>query len=112
MAKKPETVFKERILKRLEELPNTWALKTQERSKRGIPDLLLCMDGLFVAIELKKSDKDDPDPLQEWNLDCIVKAGGVAITCYPENWVAVFNYLKKLAGKSASGRGIKFELSH
>ena len=112
MAKKPETRFKDRILPRLEELPNTWVLKTQERSKRGVPDILICLDGVFVAMELKKSSQDAPDALQEWNLNCIVEAGGISIVCYPENWPAVFAFLKKLAGHSKTGKGVKFECSH
>lgn len=97
MAKKPETLFKEKVQDFIKTLPNTWCLKTQERTIRGIPDLLLCIKGQFVAIELKKSVEDEPDPLQEFNLTKITKAGGASLTAYPENWPQVMGVLIKLA---------------
>lgn len=45
----------------------------------GIPDLLCCIRGRFVAVEVK-TPEGKLSPLQERNLDRIANAGGVAIT--------------------------------
>lgn len=103
MAKKPETLFKERIYPKLKTLPNTWVVKIQQVAKRGTPDFLLCINGLFVAIELKKSVDEEPDALQEWNLENIADCGGAAMVAYPENWDATYTVLQKLAGKPKPG---------
>jgi len=45
---------------------------------RGVPDILACVKGLFVAIEIKEGF-DSLSPIQCEQLDRIkVKAGGVA----------------------------------
>ena len=49
-----------------------------EMQERGIPDLLCCWDGLFVAIELKEPGKE-PDAIQQYHLEGIVKAKGYAL---------------------------------
>jgi hypothetical protein len=101
MAKKPETNLKERVLKRIKELPYTWVYKTNDVSRRGIPDILLCVRGNFIAIELKKSEKDYPDPLQEHNLTRIGASGGVALVCHPKNLDAIMVLLSDIAHRVA-----------
>ena len=49
-----------------------------EMQERGIPDLLCCWDGLFVAIELKEPGKE-PDAIQQYHLEQVVKAKGYAL---------------------------------
>ena len=58
MAKKPETVFKERIRPKLDMIPDSWWIKTQMLATVGVPDFLGCVNGLFVGIELKASQAD------------------------------------------------------
>lgn len=112
MSKKPETTFKEWVRAKLERLPNTKVFKIQQVGIRGSPDFLMCVNGHFVAMELKKSDKEEPAALQTWNLNCVTNAGGISVVCYPENWAAVWQCLKEIAGKSESGLNIKQETSH
>lgn len=97
MSKKPETLFKERIMPMLEALPRTYVIKTQEVSRRGVLDVLMCVNGLFVALELKKGLAEDPDELQRWNMQKIGAAGGIAILAYPENWETVFEIVSEIA---------------
>lgn len=66
----------------------------------GTPDLLLCVNGTFVALELKKDAKSKPTELQKHNLNRIIQAGGLAFVVYPENWQDVFNTLKLLSGEN------------
>lgn len=97
MAKKEETLFKERVAKALKTLPNTWFVKIQQVSLRGIPDFLLCIGGRFVAIELKSSRRAHRNPLQEWTLDTIAKTGGHAYLVSPETWPDLFSDIKEMA---------------
>lgn len=94
--KKPETKFKERVQADLKKLKNCWALKIQQVAIRGIPDFLICLCGRFVAIELKKSSKEEPNTLQKWTLEMIAAKGGMCFVANPENWTATFEVLKEL----------------
>jgi len=51
----------------------------------GIPDLLICVNGYFVAVEVK-GDKGKPSELQRYNIGKIKKAGGVAMILYPKDF--------------------------
>lgn len=97
MAKQPETIFKEKVLKDLRALPKTWAEKIQQVAIRGTPDILACVNGHFVSLELKRSDKAKTDPLQDYVLGKISDAGGMALVAHPLNWPDILAKLKKLS---------------
>lgn len=98
MAMKPETKFAQRAITDLNKLPNTWAKKFQEVGRRGIPDIIGCIRGLFFAIELKRDGKCKPDALQTYNLTQIAeKAQGLSFVAYPGNWGQVYGALASLA---------------
>lgn len=94
MAQKAETNFKVRVKAFLKTLPNTWHVKIQQVGLRGTPDLLCCVNGVFVAIELKASRTAPLDRLQAHTLKQIKKAGGTALVAFPENWPVVQEALK------------------
>lgn len=52
---------------------------------RGIPDLLCCVNGRFVAIEVK-AENGKPSELQYYNCDKIREAGGIALILYPRDF--------------------------
>lgn len=54
-------------------------------TKSGIPDLISCVNGYFVAIEVK-AENGKPSELQLWNRDQIRKSGGISIILYPSQW--------------------------
>lgn len=54
-------------------------------TKSGIPDLLVCLNGCFLGIELK-APRGHPDELQIYHLKEIDKAGGFAILLYPKDF--------------------------
>lgn len=93
---KLETKFQNRVLKDLKSLPNTWVLKTQERARRGIPDILSCVAGHFVAIELKASQEAIVSPLQCYEISKIEHSGGYSYIAYPENWDSVLKEIKQI----------------
>lgn len=81
----PETRFKMRVVDKLKELPNVHVIKIQQVVKRGDPDIVMCVAGLFVAWELKVN-KNKATPLQKHQLDLITKAGGLACVVTPDNF--------------------------
>lgn len=97
MAKQPETILKERVLADLKKLPKTYARKIQQVAIVGTPDIFACINGYFVALELKRNEKQKPEPIQEYELTKIKEAGGVALVVTPLNWSGVFAGLQRLA---------------
>lgn len=54
-------------------------------STSGILDLTLCVNGRFVAVELK-SEKGKVSVLQEYNIKEIKRCGGIAIVLRPSEF--------------------------
>lgn len=54
-------------------------------TKSGVPDLLICCNGYFVAVEVK-AENGKPSELQLWNIEQIKKAGGIAMVLYPNQF--------------------------
>ena len=44
----------------------------------GVPDIIACVDGVFIGIETK-AGKGKPTALQEKNLMSIMRTGGIAV---------------------------------
>jgi len=55
-----------------------WVAKVITASRSGVPDLLCVVDGVMLAVEVK-APGGVVAPIQQYNLDKITKAGGVAI---------------------------------
>lgn len=53
--------------------------------KSGIPDLLLCVNGIFISCELKASN-GRPSVLQKMNTSRINNTNGIGIILYPEGF--------------------------
>ena len=96
MAVKPETLFRQRVDKKLKAIPNSWWESIQQRTIRGTPDKIGVVNGWFVALELKASFKNKPTALQQRKLDLINKCSGVAYVVHPGNLDDVFNILLDL----------------
>ena len=78
-----EKTFENKIKKFLEQ-HNAWFVKffANSYTKSGIPDILACVNGYFVGIEVK-AQNGKPSELQLYNVDKIRKAGGFAFVVYP-----------------------------
>jgi len=61
--------------------PRAWIYKTHDASRAGVPDLIVCLDGQFVAMEVKRPG-GMVTALQFATLDDIDRAGGVAHVVY------------------------------
>lgn len=66
---------------------NCWYVKyfANRMTKSGVPDILACVNGYFVAIEVKASN-GKPSELQLWNRDEIRKSRGISIILYPNQF--------------------------
>jgi hypothetical protein len=53
--------------------------------KAGIPDLLMCVNGFFISVELKAA-QGTASKLQKLNTARINKAGGIGIILYPDGF--------------------------
>jgi hypothetical protein len=104
MAKKNETKFSEKVKADVEKIPATWTIKTQEKSRKGVPDRFVCLVGLFVAIE-EKDEGEEPTPLQAIVLADIQRAKGIAFSTTPSAWPAHYEMLKDLAAKRLAAIG-------
>lgn len=79
-----EKTFENKVKKFLEE-EGAWFIKYwagAQFTKAGIPDILACVNGYFVGIEIK-AQNGKPSELQLYNIDKIREAGGFAIVLYP-----------------------------
>lgn len=83
MSQKPETIFRQKFRAKLEKIPNCWWESIQQKTIGGTPDLIGCVAGFFVALELKARDVDHPSPLQRLKLDRIASAGGMGLVVSP-----------------------------
>lgn len=81
-----EKNFENKIKKHLQSL-GIWYVKyfANRMTKVGVPDILACVNGYFVAIEVK-AQNGRPAPLQIHNRDAIRHSGGIAIIVYPDQW--------------------------
>lgn len=93
---KGETQFKERFAPHLKCIPFSYWIKTQMMSVLGIPDYLGCVQGRFVAIELKRDAKEKPTRLQRYVLDKIEEAGGLVFVAHPQNAEDVIKSIKQV----------------
>lgn len=73
--------------------PKGWFFKfwAGPYSPVGIPDIICCCNGTFVAIEVKAED-GHPSELQKRNVNLINDCNGVGLIIYPKD----FDYLKKV----------------
>lgn len=91
-----EKRFEMKIRKELEKY-NAWVLKTWSNGiqRAGIPDLIVCLNGHFVGIEVK-AEKGKPSELQKYNIKKIKEAGGIAMIVYPDDFEDIKKLLEQL----------------
>lgn len=96
-----EKRFETKIKKFLED-NECWCVKffANNYTKRGIPDLLCCVNGYFVAIEVK-AENGKPSELQYYHCNKIREAGGIALILYPKDFE---NFKNLVYGLKEGGR--------
>ena len=68
-------------------------------TQAGVPDILACIKGRFLAIEVKDV-KGKPSPLQIHNVKKIRESGGLAIIAYPKDFEALKALIEALVNES------------
>lgn len=63
--------------------------------RSGVPDIICCVDGNFLAIECKAGN-NTPTALQEREMEAIRKAGGTAMVVNETNITAVSAQLARI----------------
>ena len=74
-----------------------WYVKTWSNGvqRKGIPDLLVCCNGVFLGVELK-CEEGHPSDLQLWNIKKIRMAHGIGIVLYPEAFIDFQEMIKEI----------------
>lgn len=54
-------------------------------SKVGTPDIIACINGHFVAVEVKATN-GRPSELQKYHINQIKESGGFAVILYPDEF--------------------------
>lgn len=95
-----ESLFQKKVIAFIKSLPNTWIVNIWGGGfmKAGIPDLLICINGRFMALELKR-EGGIVSPLQERNIKLINEAGGIGMVLFPDD----FEKFKEYASAVANG---------
>ena len=71
---------------------------THGYGRSGVPDIIACVNGRFLAIECKAGG-NKPTALQVREIELIRLAGGVAVVANEENWEMVRPLVRELSGK-------------
>lgn len=86
-----EQQIQKKIINLLETKYNAYVVKVQTASKAGVPDLLACVEGKFIGIEVKRLEsKNNVSKLQSYNLDKIEDAYGLSMVAWNTEMVEDF----------------------
>lgn len=68
---------------------------THGYGRSGVPDIVACVNGRFLAVECK-AGKNKPTALQVREIENIRHAGGVAVVVNEENWDMLTELVRKM----------------
>ena len=85
-----EQDIQKKIIAYLEEL-GAYVVKVVSATKAGVPDLLVCYEGKFIAIEVKTPEtRNNVSALQSYNLSKIENASGYSLVAWSVEMVKEF----------------------
>ncbi len=107
MPKESEKSFENKVKRFLKD-EGCWFFKVWGGGyqKSGIPDLIVCCNGFFLAVELK-SEIGRATELQKYQIEDIKKADGIAMILKPsgfERFKTIIRSLKECESKSFKSR--------
>lgn len=103
MAKTPEKVVKDKVVSVLKsEGVYYFFPATHGFGRSGVPDIICCVDGLFLAIECKARG-NKPTALQIREIENIRACNGVAVVVDETNWEMVRDLVRKLKASTIIG---------
>lgn len=96
MAKTPEGKVKDKVVAILKQEGAYYFFPaTHGFGRSGVPDVVACVNGYFLAIECK-AGKNKPTALQIREIENIRHAGGVAVVVNETNWDMLPELVRKL----------------
>jgi Holliday junction resolvase len=96
MARTPEGAVKDKVVSILKDEGAYYFFPaTHGFGRSGVPDVVACMNGRFLAIECKAGG-NKPTALQEREIKAIRAAGGVAIVVDENSIATVHTYVDML----------------
>ena len=85
-----EQDIQKKIITYLESI-GAYVVKVITANKSGVPDILACLDGNFIAIEVKTPEsRSNLSALQAYNLNKVSECGGLALTAWNLEMVKEF----------------------
>lgn len=100
MARTPEGKVKDKVVAVLKREGIYYFFPaTHGMGRSGVPDIICCVAGSFLAIECK-AGKGKTTALQDREIDAIRTAGGVALVVNEENAVEVANAIRSIRERS------------
>lgn len=102
-ARTPEGKVKNKVVTLLKELGFWFCFPVAAGyGVRGIPDILICAQGRFIAVECKSGD-NKPTALQEFQLAGIRRAGGVTFVVNEASFPAFEKWAREFAATTSGG---------
>jgi len=96
MAKTPEKVVKDKVMSILRDEGVYYFMPPANGLGRsGIPDIVACVNGLFLAVECKAGG-NKPTALQIREIEAIRRNDGVAVVVDETNWDMVRELVRRL----------------
>jgi Holliday junction resolvase len=98
MAKTPEKAVKDKVTAVLKSAGVYYFFPaTHGYGRSGVPDIIACVNGRFLAIECKAGG-NKPTALQIREIETIRIAGGVAVVVDETNWDMVRSLVHEMRG--------------
>ena len=94
-----ESSLTTKVKKWLGEQPDVFFYKASDRYQKGVSDIIACVGGTFVAMELKAKN-GTATPHQKLFIAEVIKAGGIAGECF------TLHEVKVLVAKARRRNGI------
>ena len=96
MAKTPEGKVKDKVVSVLKDEDVYYFFPaTHGYGRSGVPDIIACVSGHFMAVECK-AGTNKPTLLQVREIERIRRSGGVALVVNEENWDMVRQLIRQL----------------
>lgn len=91
-----EKNFENKVKRYLKE-NGVWYVKYFENgvTKAGVPDIIACVNGWFIGIEIKAS-KGKPSEIQKYQQKQIRKSNGVSLILYPDKFELFKSFVQHL----------------
>lgn len=75
-----ESSVQKKIIRELTRI-GAYVVKVNQATRNGVPDLIVCLRGQFIAIEVK-TDTGKASALQAIQIERITEAGGKTFVCH------------------------------